>query len=358
MTTRPHVCLLFSALCCATHASAQPADVKAVLAGNCYGCHAAERAMGGLRLDLKASAFGPGDSAQRAIVPGKSSDSELFRRLTSAEKNRRMPLGAKPLAPETIEAIRTWIDGGAPWPDTAGAAAEQTWKKREMVVLDRDRQHWAFRPLARVVPPVTNVHAANPIDRFVLSVLESKGLAYEPEASREKLIRRAQFDLTGLPPSPDEIQQFAADPSAQAYEKLIDRLLASPHYGERWGRHWLDVARYADSEGYERDADQVQMYRYRDWVIRALNSDMPYDKFVSWQVAGDEYEPDNPEAVIATGFLAAGPRVAIAVTDTEENKEQNLYDELDDFVSTTAQATLGLTVGCARCHDHKFDPIP
>ena len=209
-----------------------------------------------------------------------------------------------------------------------------------MEIKDADRDHWAFRPLdaaARFALPMTN-----PL----------------PDAPRRTLIRRACFDLIGLPPTPEEIDAFENDPAPDAYARLVDRLLASRHYGERWGRHWLDLARYADSSGYESDLDRPLAWPYRDWVIRALNADLPFNQFVRWQLAGDEYEPDNPDAVTATGFLTAGPVADTTPADTEENKLKIRYDELDDMLATTGSAMLGLTIGCARCHDHKFDPIP
>ena len=171
------------------------------------------------------------------------------------------------------------------------------------------------------------------------------------------MVRRVSFDLIGLPPSPEEVEAFVADPSPDAYAKLVDRLLASRHYGERWGRHWLDVVRYADSDGQERDADRPTAYHYRDFVIRALNDDLPFDTSVRWQMAGDELEPDDPRAVAATGFLTAGPHTVLNVP-MEEEKVRNRYNELDDMLSTLGSGMLGLTIGCARCHDHKYDPIP
>ena len=191
----------------------------------------------------------------------------------------------------------------------------------------------------------------------MLSALEKQGLVPAPAIDRRKLIRRVTFDLIGLPPTPAEVEQFVADSAPDAYENLVDRLLASPHYGERWGRHWLDVARYADSDGQESDHDRPTAYRYRDFVIRALNDDLPYNTFVRWQIAGDEYEPDNPLAIAAPGFLIAGPFAALDVP-MEEEKVRERYNQLDDILSTTGQAFLGMTLGCARCHDHKYDPIP
>lgn len=230
---------------------------------------------------------------------------------------------------------------GARIAPAAEATANPSARTRgEMVVSDADRQHWAFRPL-----------------QSTGRALDGAG-GKQPPASRAKLIRRAYFDLLGLPPSPEEVDEFEKNPRPDAYEKLVDRLLASKHYGERWGRHWLDLARYADSDGYESDKDRPQAWPYRDWVIRALNDDLPYDRFVKWQLAGDEYAPNNPDAVAATGFLTAGPIADTTPADTEENKLKIRYDELDDMLSTSSSAMLGLTVGCARCHDHKYDPIP
>lgn len=217
--------------------------------------------------------------------------------------------------------------------------------KREMQVTARDREHWAFRELAATGEARDLLNAGEPG-------------SVPKQAERRTLIRRAYFGLIGLPPTPAEVDLFLRDASPAAYERLVDRLLESKHYGERWGRHWLDLARYADSDGYESDKDRPEAWPYRDWVIRALNADLPYDRFVKWQIAGDEYEPANREAIAATGFLVAGPIADTTPADTEENKLKIRYDELDDMLSTTASAMLALTVGCARCHDHKFDPIP
>jgi hypothetical protein len=197
-----------------------------------------------------------------------------------------------------------------------------------------------------------------PVDRFVLAALGRKGLTPGAPADRRTLLRRVTFDLVGLPPAPEDVEKFVRDRDPGAYEKLVDRLLASPHYGERWGRHWLDLARYADSDGQESDQDRPTAYHYRDFVIRALNQDLPYDTFVRWQLAGDEIAPDDPAALAATGFLAAGTHANLDSVPMEEEKIRERYNELDDIVSTTGVAFLGLTIGCARCHDHKYDPIP
>ncbi len=218
------------------------------------------------------------------------------------------------------------------------------------------RDFWSFRPLIRSPLPAVS-HAdwcRNPIDHFVLAKLEARGMQPSGPAERRRLIRRASFDLLGLPPTVEQVEEFVADTNAAAYERLVDRLLASPDYGERWGRHWLDLARFAESHGYEQDYDRPNAYHYRDFVIRALNDDMPYDQFVRWQIAGDELATGQPQAWMATGFLAAGTH-ATQITANQAEKER--YDELDDMAATIGTAMLGLTIGCARCHDHKFDPI-
>ncbi len=253
---------------------------------------------------------------------------------------------------------------GAPGGPPSVANARQT--NDRSVVTERDREFWSFQPLQFGVLPSggpgggppqgrSSKWARSPIDQFILEKLNAKGLKPNPPVDKRKLIRRAYFDLIGLPPTPQEINDFLNDKSPDAYEKLIDRLLASPHYGERWGRHWLDLARFGESHGYEQDYDRPFAYHYRDFVIRALNNDLPYDQFVKWQIAGDELEPDNPQAWFATGFLGAGTH-ATQITVNQAEKER--YDELDDQISTIGTALLGLTLGCARCHDHKFDPIP
>jgi hypothetical protein len=221
----------------------------------------------------------------------------------------------------------------------------------------RASTHWAFQPLANpAVPAVKNsAWARTDLDRFILAAQEKRGLAPNPEADRAVLIRRLAYDLTGLPPTPEEVAAFVADRAPDACARLVDRLLGSVHYGEQWGRHWLDLARYADSNGYRYDDDQPEAYHFRDWVIRALNADLPYDQFVRWQLAGNELAPKNLDAQTATGFCAIGPK------ERDEGppdlRKQIRYDEIDDVVATAGSAFLGLTIGCARCHDHKFDPI-
>ncbi len=224
------------------------------------------------------------------------------------------------------------------------------------VNLDEARKFWSLAPLSHPAPPDVKDAAwgRTPIDRFVQAKLEEKGLALAPVAEREKLIRRASFDLTGLPPTPEETAAFVNDASPDAWGKLIDRLLDSPRYGERWARHWLDVTRFAESDGFEHDSDRPAAYQFRDFVIRALNDDMPFDQFVQWQLAGDELAPDNWQALAATGMLTAG---VLPTQITEKEFEFTRYSQLDDMISTVGNSMLGLTIGCARCHDHKFDPI-
>lgn len=347
-------------LCSTPEATAadSDADARALLTTHCVKCHGPTKQKGGLRLDSREIAIGKGDSGATAIIPGKATSSEVIRRVTTKDSAERMPPGDEALTATQVETIRKWIDAGANWPKDASGPATTT--KTELVVTDEDRNHWAFRPFSKVEPPSTVIERVRtPIDRFISAKLATKKWTLSAPADPRVLIRRATFDLTGLPPTPEEVEAFveAKDPDA-AYAALVDRLLASPRYGERWGRHWLDVARFADSSGYESDTDRPNAYHYRDFVIRALNKDMPFNEFVRNQLAGDEIAPDDSQAIAATGFLAAGPGEKLPDTLLEEERLRLRYNELDDMVSTTSSAFLGLTVGCARCHDHKFDPIP
>lgn len=331
-------------------------DVRPILERSCWKCHGPQKQKGGLRFDRRQGAITTGDSGKKAIAPGHADDSELIRRTEAVNVDDRMPPKSEPLSPEQIKILRAWIDQGANWPDSENAASTG---RKEMVVTADDRRHWSYRPLQPVSPPAVNDTAwcRTPIDRFVFELLEQRGIKPNAPADRRVLIRRLYFDLLGLPPTPEEVDAFVADARPTAYEELVDRLLASPRYGERWGRHWLDVARYADSDGLESDADRPNAYHYRDFVIRAFNEDMPYHHFVRWQLAGDEYEPDNPQARAATGFLTAAPNEVLTVP-MEEEKLRFRFNELDDMAVTAISAFLGLTLGCARCHDHKFDAIP
>jgi len=334
------------------------AEARSVLTATCQKCHGPTKQKGGLRFDSRDGALSKGDSGSPAIIPGKAAMSEVMRRVTAKNPAERMPPDGAGLTAAQIDALRKWIDAGAAWPSDSKGPANID--KTELVVSDEDRRHWAFQPLQKVeVPTATAGLVRTPIDPFILTALAAKKLTPAAPADSRVLIRRITFDLTGLPPTPKEVETFVQATDAEAaYEALVDRLLASRHYGERWGRHWLDVARYADSSGYESDTDRPNAYHYRDFVIKALNDDMPFDEFVRWQLAGDEIAPDNPRAVAATGFLAAGPSETLSDKLLEDERQRLRYNELDDMVSTTGAALLGLTVGCARCHDHKFDPIP
>ncbi len=328
------------------------ADVRGLLVQNCLQCHGGEKTNGELDLSTREGLIKGGEQGP-AIVVGKPADSRLVQ-LIRHDDEPHMPAEGDKLPQAAIERIEAWIAAGAAYDKPlVDIAATLTAKQ----ITDADRQFWSFRPLKKSQPPAVQNESwcRTPLDRFVLAALEAKGIAPNGHADRRKLIRRGYFDLVGLPPSAAEVEAFVADQRADAYDRLIDTLLASAHYGERWGRHWLDLARFAESHGYEQDYDRPSAYHYRDFVIQALNEDMPYDRFVKLQLAGDEFEPDNNLALMATGFLAAGTH-ATQITANQVEKER--YDELDDMAATVGTAMLGLTVGCARCHDHKFDPIP
>ncbi len=327
-------------------------QVRDVLNQQCVHCHGGEETHGEFDLTTREGLLKGGEQGP-AVVPGKPAESLLLT-LVRHEKDPHMPQDADPLSADEIEQLTTWIASGAAYDKPlVDVAAEMTAK----TVSDKDRGFWSFQPLAKPPVPTTDDQGwcRTNVDRFVWARLTEQKLKPNGAADRRKLIRRAYLDLLGLPPKPAEVEAFLADPTDDAYDRLIDRLLASPHYGQRWGRHWLDLARFAESHGYEQDYDRPTAYHYRDFVIRALNDDMPYDQFVRWQIAGDEFEPDNNLALMATGFLGAGTH-ATQITANQVEKER--YDELDDMAATVGTAMLGLTVGCARCHDHKFDPIP
>ncbi len=321
------------------------ANVAPLLENRCLKCHSGAKPKGELDLSSRDALLAGGESGP-VVVPGDAAGSLLYR-LIRHEEEPFMPAGSDPLPADAVAHVGQWI--------IAGAAYSRNLK----ALGGAGRDFWAFQPLTHPSPPEVRAShwPTTPIDRFVLAAMESKAASPAPPADRPTLIRRLSFDLLGLPPAPEEIDEFAADREPDAYERLVDRLLASPHFGERFARLWLDVARYADSAGYEHDEDRINVYYYRDFVIQAANQDLPFDRFVHWQLAGDEYEPDNPQAQAATGFLAVGPAL-ITETGTKAEYEQYHYDQLDDMVSTVGSAFLGLTIGCARCHDHKFDPIP
>jgi mono/diheme cytochrome c family protein len=303
-------------------------DIQPLLAKRCYSCHGPDTQEGGLRLDDAAAATRELDSGARAIVPSDDAASEILARITSDDPDVRMPPEGSRLTATQVETLRRWITAGAEF-----------------------REHWAFRPVVRPEPPTST--AAKPIDAFVRDTLARRGLPAPSLADRRTLLRRATYGVTGLPPTEQEMRDFLADDSPQAWEKVVDRLLASPHYGEKWARHWLDLVRYADTNSFERDGNKPHAWRYRDYVIRSLNDDKPYDRFVIEQLAGDELPSPSPDDLIATGYYRLG-----LWDDEPADRLQARYDWLDDLVSTTGQTFLGLTINCARCHDHKIDPIP
>jgi mono/diheme cytochrome c family protein len=328
--------------------------VAPIFERNCVMCHGARVQRSGLDLRseealLKGGARGP------AVVPGDAGKSRLYR-LIAHKEEPAMPMGMDKLGDAEVAVIAQWINGLSP----KAVMAVETIPTRQpgYSITEKDRQFWSFvKPARPALPKVKDRRwARNEIDAFVLSKLEQNGLRPNRAASPRELLRRVYFDLTGLPPSPEETAEFLKNPSEAAYAKVVDRLLASPHYGERWGRHWLDLARYADSGGYEFDYDRPHAWRYRDYVIKSFNEDKPYNRFIIEQLAGDQLDgvdvKANPEALIPTGFVRNGPTV-----DNADNEETRM-DELDDMVTTTSSVFLGLTVGCARCHDHKYDPIP
>jgi hypothetical protein len=318
-------------------------DVEPVLRSSCFGCHTGSKAGGQWRLDSKELAMKGGISGP-VIVPGNSVQSRLVHRVLGRGGEKRMPLGGPPLSIAQISTLRRWIDSGASWPDGASASKD----------LAASAKHWAYvKPLRPAPPPVKHTDwVRNPIDNFVLIRLEKEGLSPSPEASKESLIRRLTLDLTGLPPTIEEVDAFAADDTPQAYEKLVDRLLSSPHYGERWARPWLDLARYADTNGHEADRSR-SIWKYRDWVIQALNQDLPYDRFTIEQIAGDMLPNPSTDQLIATGFH----RNTMYNEEGGVDKNEAHWENLVDRVNTTATVWLGSTIGCAQCHNHKYDPF-
>ena len=326
--------------------------IRPILVENCHRCHGEKKHNGNLRLDSAAAMLAGGESGP-AIVAGEPEKSRLIEAINYG--GLEMPPDAR-LKPEQIKLLTEWVKIGAPWPGGGDVALQP--RKGGLVVTDADRQHWSFQLVRRSnvgdsrreSPAGAEIH--NPIDVFILNRLAEKGLHPSPEAEKRHLIRRLSFDLTGLPPNAAEVDEFTANIRPDAYERLVDRLLASPHYGERWARHWLDVVRFAQTNGYERDSEKLLAWRYRDYVVRAFNQDKPYDQFLIEQLAGDELEPVTDDSLSATGFYRLG-----VWDDEPDDGKQAKADELDDIVSTTASAMLGLTLGCARCHDHKFDPL-
>ena len=329
----------------ATSAAAQSLEPEAteLIRKNCLACHDASARMGGLNLESREAALKGGVSGP-AIVPGDA------RASLAAQKVRdgKMPAG-NPLPPASRDLFARWIDAGAPWTGNLAVARKRAGKS-----------WWSLQPLRKIEPPdlprIPDEWSHTVIDRYVFAGLAAKGLKPSPPADRRTIIRRVTFDLTGLPPSPDEVEAFAADSREDAYERMIDRLLASPAYGERWGRHWLDVIRFGESHGYEQNHLRPNAWPFRDYVIRGFNEDKPFDRMVLEHLAGDQVAPGGPDAEVGTGFLVAGPHDTVG-NQSRAARLQQRADDLDDMVNATASAFLGLTVNCAKCHDHKFDPI-
>ena len=320
-------------------------EVRQLLVDNCLACHGGGQTLGGLDLS----------SRDALVASGKLGDPAESSALLSVLRHERepfMPFEQAKLEADEIDSVERWAELGAPYdrPLVERPVSGQPPPPKP------GSEFWSFQPLEDPQPPsvADRDWIRTPIDRFILSKLEKAGIRPNPSAGKRALIRRAYLDLLGLPPSPERVEEFAFDSDPDAFERLVEELLESPHYGERWARHWMDVARFAESYGFEEDYDRPYAYHYRDFLIKAFNRDMPYDRFVSLQVAGDELEPENPLGLMATGFMGAG---AFPTVITEAEFEAARYDELDDMVSTLGTAMLGLTVGCARCHDHKHDPI-
>lgn len=322
----------WSAVACSGEAIDFARDIQPLLIQHCTRCHGGVQRAGGLLLLPAGGMPATGDSGSRLLVPGKPQESELFRRVTASDADQRMPAESPPLLPEEIDKLRRWIEKGATWP-----------------------RHWSLRSVTRKgIPEVSNTawtQAA--IDRFILARLDANNIAPSPPADRYKLIRRLSLDLLGLLPSTAEADVFVAETAPDAHERLVDRLLASPHFGERWGRHWLDQARYADSDGYEVDKPRPDAYRWRDWVIDAVNRDIPLDQFTVEQFAGDLLPDADPLSRLATAYH----RQTLTNNEGGVDKEEYRLKAVLDRVSNTGTVWLGLTLGCAQCHDHPYDPF-
>jgi hypothetical protein len=316
-------------------------DIQPVLEKFCYACHGSKQQMAGLRLDARQPALAGGRSG-KVILPGKPAESPLYQRVAGIGDQARMPMGGPPLPPGTIVLLQNWIAQGGEWPEGAAAPVTEV------------RKHWAFVPPQRPSVPAVQHRdwPANPIDSFILARLEQEGLTPSPEADRVTLLRRLSLDLIGLPPTIEEVDAFLKDTRKDAYANQVDRLLASSHYGEVWGRHWLDAARYADSDGYEKDK-QRQVWFYRDWVIQALNRELPYDQFIVKQVAGDLLPDANQDDRVATGFLRNSMVNEEGGVDPEQFRMEAMFDRMDAI----GKSILGLTIQCAQCHNHKYDPL-
>lgn len=334
-------------------------DILPLFERSCRTCHGDTAQLSRFDLRTRESALRGGERGAD-IIPGSAEQSRLYRRVAGLEKPS-MPAQGTPLTAAQIAAVRQWIDEGANWDSVpssnatpSAAAALAALENRP--ITPEERRYWAFRlPVQAPPPDVTGVptRSANPIDRFLEQARRARALKPAPRADRNTLVRRAYLDVLGLPPTPAQVDAFVTDRSPDAWEHLIDGLLASPHYGERYGRLWLDIARYADSAGFEYDTHRPNAWRYRDYVIKSFNEDKPYNRFLIEQIAGDEMDGRTDDSLVATGFLRMGPRVLFREKDNPERR----YDYLDEIIGTIGKGMLGLTVNCARCHNHKFDPI-
>ena len=326
-------------------------EVRPILEQTCFKCHGAEKQKGGLRLDQKEGMLGGGDSGEPALVRGKSAESQLIKLITSTNPDEVMPQKAERLKPEQIAILKSWIDRGAHFPESGPSANTPPTRR---AITAADRQFWSFVPLRRTTPeiPADAKWPRKPLDRFILAKLTERGLEPSAEASRAVLARRLTFDLTGLPPTPEEIESFVVDADARAEELLVDRLLASPRFGERMASLWLPLARYAEDQAHQVGDDTKffypNAYKYREWVVGAFNRDLPYDQFIKLQLAADKIAPGE---LAALGFLGLGPKYY------NRDRIEVKADEWEDRVDTVSRTMLGLTIACARCHDHKFDPI-
>ena len=322
------------------------ADVQPILHTRCYACHGPSVQMNGLRFDRRDAALKGGHSGP-AVLPRNSAGSALILRIASPEEGFRMPPVDPRLTREEVGILRAWIDQGASWPEDSDDDASASSASAN--------EHWSFQPIRRPEPPQVrgDEWVRNPIDRFVLAKLESEKVDPSPAAGKLTLLRRLSLDLIGLPPTREQAEAFLDDSSQGAYERLVDTLLDSKHYGEKWARHWLDLARYADSDGYEKDLARPYAWRWREWVIEALNRNVPFDEFTRLQLAADLLENPTPDQLAATGFH----RNTLRNREGGTIYDQSRFEETLDRVNTVATTWLGLTVECAQCHDHKYDPI-
>ena len=321
-------------------------DIDPILSASCYACHGPTVQTSGLRLDQRVGVLKGGESGSPALVPGKSSDSLLVLYAAGVDPDMVMPPSGDRLTGKQIGLLRAWIDQGAEYPEDISTASARDEQLRT--------DHWSFKQPVRLPIPAVKNHSwvRTPIDAFVLEKLEARGWKPSAPAKPRTLLRRMFLDLIGLPPTLEEQEVILKDPSPENFDRLVSELLSRPGYGERWGRHWLDLVRFAESNGYERDAAKPNGWKYRDYVIRSFNKDKPYDRFILEQLAGDELAEISAETLIAMGYNRLAPW-----DDEPADFDQDRFDQLDDVVRTTCEVFLGLTLGCARCHDHKFDPL-